>query len=257
MNQNRQWISFVLLTCLVLSACKRAEQSSYPHQAESLMENEKLPTMKVAQAVMVTVELDFGGKPPTIETALKSVERRSKPDDGQGRTFAILDAYGEPMPDGKLHISMHISTEKPGTAALVFRPTGKILWQTRILPSEFQPTGKQLMIMINDGQGRDYLLDGSMVKNSIMESIVRDRAVVLRDFWPDGAEREVTIIYSTCGCPVKVSCRRFGDATQRTKEMPVIFPDDPAVVSTIERLMGWQPPIASPGRVAENSRKAF
>src|SRR5262245_6005006 len=53
-------------------------------------------TMEVAKAVMVTVELDFDkGKVPSIADALKLVERQSKPDDGQGRTFSILDAYGE------------------------------------------------------------------------------------------------------------------------------------------------------------------
>ena len=32
-----------------------------------------LPTNEVAQAIMVTVELDFGGKPPSIKDALKAV----------------------------------------------------------------------------------------------------------------------------------------------------------------------------------------
>ncbi len=57
-------------------------------------------TMEVAEAVMVTVELDFGAKTPSIADALRSVDRRYQPDDGQGRTFAILDAYGEPTADG-------------------------------------------------------------------------------------------------------------------------------------------------------------
>src|SRR5262245_16386316 len=54
-----------------------------------------LTTNEVATAVMVTVELDFGGTPPSIRDALRQVERRSQPADGRGRTFAILDAYGE------------------------------------------------------------------------------------------------------------------------------------------------------------------
>jgi hypothetical protein len=78
--------------------------------------------MNVAQAVMVTAELDFGGTPPTIAEALQQIERGYAPDDGAGRTFAILDAYGEPTPDGKkLHISMHVSSEKPGTGMLKFK----------------------------------------------------------------------------------------------------------------------------------------
>src|SRR5580765_169582 len=58
----------------------------------------EIPTMPINQAVMVTVELDFGPKVPGIADALREVERRSTPDDGHGRTFAILDADGEPTP---------------------------------------------------------------------------------------------------------------------------------------------------------------
>ena len=42
-------------------------------------------TMEVAKAVMVTVELDFGSKVPTIGQALNEIERRYAPDDGAGR----------------------------------------------------------------------------------------------------------------------------------------------------------------------------
>jgi hypothetical protein len=59
------------------------------------------------------------------------------------------------------------------------------------------------------------------------------------EFWPDGAEREVTYIYSACGCPVKVVAKRVGDRTVRTKDTPVIFPDDPAAVAVITQLMRW------------------
>jgi hypothetical protein len=73
-----------------------------------------------------------------------------------------------------------------------------------------------------------------------MDTMVKGPGVSVRDFWPDGAEREVTFIYSMCGCPVKVMARRVGSHTVRTKELPVIFPDDPSAVATIERLMGWR-----------------
>jgi hypothetical protein len=76
-------------------------------------EDTNLTAMEVAQAVMVTAELDFSNKPPTIAQALLEIERHYEPADGRGRTFAILDAYGEPTTDGKLHISLHVSTEKP------------------------------------------------------------------------------------------------------------------------------------------------
>jgi hypothetical protein len=83
------------------------------------------------------------------------------------------------------------------------------------------------------------MIDGSNNPVSILDARVRDLGVPVRDFWPDGAEREVTFVYSACGCPVKVMARRAGERTVRTKELPVIFPDDPGAVSTISRLMGW------------------
>jgi hypothetical protein len=68
---------------------------------------------------------------------------------------------------------------------------------------------------------------------------VKEIGIPIRDFWPDGAEREMTFIYSACGCPVKVMARRVGERTERTKDTPVIFPDDPAVVTLIARIMTW------------------
>jgi len=200
--------------------------------------------MEVARAVMVTVELDFGSPVPSIADALRQIVRRHEPDDGHGRTFAILDAYGEPTAVGKLHLSMHVSTEKPGIGSLIFRRTGETLWKNKIVPSMQPPpssfAGKNLNIMLDDGKGKPYMLDGSKGATSIMEAIVRDVGVPVRDFWPDGEPREVTFFYSTCGCPVKVTARRIGDKTVRTTDLPVIFPDDPAVATTIGRLMGWQ-----------------
>jgi len=202
--------------------------------------------MEVAQAVMVTVELDFGANRPSIPQALREIERRYDPDDGQGRTFAILDAYGEPTTDGKLHISMHVSTEKPGLAALIFRRTGESLWKTRIVPATHPPTssfaGKNLFIMLDNEDGKSFLLKESEGATSILDAVVRDTGMPVQDFWPDAAERQVTFFYSACGCPVKILARRVGDKTVRTKELPVIFPDDPAVVATISRLMGWDSP---------------
>ena len=199
--------------------------------------------MEVAQSVMVTVELDFGAKLPGIAQALREIERRYDPDDGQGRTFAILDAYGEPTTDGKLHISMHVSAEKPGLGALVFRRTGESLWKTRIVPATHPPTssfaGKNLFIMLDNEEGKPFLLDGSKSTTSILDVVVRDTGMPVQDFWPDGAERQVTLFYSACGCPVKVMARRVGTKTVRTRELPVIFPDDAAIASTISRLMGW------------------
>ncbi|MBI1804858.1 MAG: hypothetical protein HY033_12970 [Ignavibacteriae bacterium] len=197
-------------------------------------------SMEVATAVMVTVELDFGSKTKKIADALQEIERRSVPDDGVGRTFAILDAYGEPTTDRKLHMSMHVSAEKAGVGKLVFRRTGEVLWNCRIVQEGKKPPAvKNLGIFIDDGHGNSLVLDGSKNPSSILEANVQGMKRPIRDIWPDGAVREVTFMYSACGCPVKVMVKRIGEKTKRTKELPVMFPDDPAVLAVIKQLMKW------------------
>ena len=196
-------------------------------------------SMEVNKAVMVTAELDFGPKGATIAQALSEIERRYQPADGVGRTFAILDAYGEPTPGGKLHISMHISSEKAGRGSLVFKRTGAVLWDSTITPVAGSSTAKNLTVLIGDQTGASWVVDGSSGAKSILDARLRDQSVAIRDFWPEAAEREVTLIYSACGCPVKVMARRLGERTVRTKDLPVIFPDDPAAVQTIATLMHW------------------
>jgi len=201
--------------------------------------------MAVNEAVMVTAELDFGPRVPSIAEALGQIERKHQPDAGTGRVFAILDAYGEPTPDGKkLHISMHVSSEKPGVGTLVFRRTGEVLWQSRVVlgtkTNAF--SGKNLKILLDDGSGKALMVDGSANPASILDARIKEGGVPVRNFWPDAAEREVTFLYSACGCPVKVLARRKGEETVRTRELPVIFPDDPAVAQVIARLMGWKTP---------------
>lgn len=212
--------------------------------AEKLAKAPRMMTMEVNQAIMVTVELDFGKKIPSILEALRQIHRIHQPADGQGRTFAVIDAYGEPTPAGKLHLSMHVSTEKPGTGALVFSRTGEILWQSKIEPTK-KPgasafTGKNLTIYIDNGKGETFQVDGTGNPSSILEAKLKESGKPVKSFWPDGALREVTFIYSACGCPVKVMVKRTGDRTVRTKDQPVIFPDDPVVVSAIQNLMRWQ-----------------
>ena len=202
----------------------------------------EIPAMNINQAVMVTVELEFGPVIPSIAEALREVERRSKPDDGRGRTFAILDAYGEPTPAGKLHISMHVSSEKPGLGSLVFRRTGEVLWQSRIVNTNTQTapfTGKNLLILIDNGEGKTFTVDGSANPASILDASIKEMGIPVRVFWPEAAEREVTFIYSACGCPVKAQVKREGERTIRTKELPLMFPDDPAAVQVISKLMQW------------------
>ena len=194
--------------------------------------------MQVAQAVMVTSDLDFPGGVPSIADALSQIERRYEPADGSGRTFAILDAYGEPSARNKLHISMHVSSEKPGKGSLIFKPTGKVLWQGNIVGSSPAPP-KNLLIYVADAAGTSWIVDGSGNPASVLDAKLRDKDMRVRDLWPDGAEREITFVYSACGCPVKAMVQRVGDRTARTKELPVLFPDDPSAVQVISRLMRW------------------
>lgn len=196
-------------------------------------------TMEVNKAVMVTAELDFGPQVPSIAQALKEIDRKYQPADGQGRTFAVLDAYGERTPSGKLHISMHVSSEKAGRGALVFRRTGEILWDSEITHVPGATSGKNLVVYIGDDKHGKWMVDGSGGATSVLEAKLRDQPVAVKDFWPDGTEREITFVYSACGCPVSVMARHVGNRTVRTSELPVIFPDDPAALDTITTLMKW------------------
>jgi len=211
--------------------------------AEKLAKAPKMMTIEVNQAIMVTVELDFGKKLPAIAEALREIQRIHQPADGKGRTFAVIDAYGESTPGGKLHLSMHVSTEKPGTGALVFSRTGEVLWQGNIVPAKNPNsstfTRKNLTIYIDNGKGETFQVDGSGNPNTILEAKLKDLGRSVKSFWPDGSEREVTFVYSACGCPVKVMAKRVGNRTIRTKDQPLIFPDDPAAVATIQKLMRW------------------
>jgi hypothetical protein len=191
---------------------------------------------------MVTVELDFGPRLPSIADALKEVERHYEPADGRGRTFAILDAYGGPTEDGKkLHISMHVSTEKPGLASLIFKRTGEVLWKSKIVSTNANYfSGKNLLILFTDKDGKTFTVDGSSNPASILDANLKEAGVPINVLWPDGEEREFTYIYSACGCPVKVMVKRVGYTTQRASDTPVIFPDDPAAVDLIRQLMGWR-----------------
>lgn len=206
-------------------AAPASEQSTPPSE---------LVTMEVAKSVMVTVELDLGKKTPTIAEALSQVERRYQPDDGQGRTFAVLDAYGEPTPDGKLHMSMHLSSEKPGGGQLIFKKTGEVLWRAKINPTSMPIQPKTLTIIVGE-----FTVDGSTKPNFIFDATVKPGDRPVRDIWPDGQERDMTFIYSACGCPVHVQTKRTGDRTVRVKDMPVVFPDDPEAVALITKFMRW------------------
>src|SRR5436190_11246727 len=48
--------------------------------------------MEAAHSIMVTHILDFGDRVPSPGEAIQYIDRLSKPDDGVGRTFSILEA---------------------------------------------------------------------------------------------------------------------------------------------------------------------
>jgi hypothetical protein len=237
---------FIVVTLLVAGAVvfalNRKTSPAPAAKPQTSAAEADLPSMEVNQAVMVTVELDFGPTLPSIAQAIREIERRHQPQDGTGRVFAILDAYGEPTADGKkLHMSMHVSSEKPGIGSLIFKRTGEVLWSSRIVPTTNSSrfAGNALTIFIDDGAGKLFTVDGSGNPSSVLEATIKEAGLPLGQLWPEGAEREVTFIYSACGCPVKVMCRRVGDRTMRTKDLPVIFPDDPSAVTLITQLMRW------------------
>src|SRR6266571_1320115 len=179
-----------VLAALACFGCGKSEPAKQtltnPAPAPAPIEQPKpaseLVTMDVAKAVMVTVELDFGPKVPTIAEAITQVERRYQPDDGIGRTFAILDAYGEPTPDGKLlHISMHVSSEKPGLGWLIFKRTGEVLWRGRINPISTPIPPKNLTILLDNGKGSTLTVDASTNPSSIIEARVKPGDLPVRD----------------------------------------------------------------------------
>jgi len=93
--------------------------------------------------------------------------------------------------------------------------------------------------LIDSGRGTTYTVDGSSNPASIIDAKVKPGDLPVKDVWPDGESRELTFIYSACGCPVKVLVKRAGDRTARVKDTPVIFPDDPSAVQLISKLMRW------------------
>ncbi|MFM1770505.1 MAG: hypothetical protein RJA22_3034 [Verrucomicrobiota bacterium] len=199
--------------------------------------------MDTAQSVVITQDLDFGTARPTLAEALAQIDRLSTPDDGRGRTFAILEAFnGEWQPDGKMRVSLRISTEKPGLARVVFRRTNTELWKSRVTLATNKPPFQagQLRILFDNGDGKTYNVDGSTNPATILDAMLKEPGLPVSMAWPDGAERELSFIYSSCGCPIKVACRRVGARTERTKAASqVIFPDDPAALAVINRLMAW------------------
>ncbi|MCX6275799.1 MAG: hypothetical protein NTV09_11400 [Bacteroidetes bacterium] len=204
----------------------------------------KVDSMMLQESVMVTVEENFGPTALTIADALFLIERKYSPFDNQGRTFAILDAYGNKLPDGRMHISMHISSEKAGGAQLILSSTGKVLWNCKIYPKKDGTkvaAQKQLNIYIERENEKDkyYTVDGSGNPATIFNCKLNETKASVNDYWKDNTVKEFIFIYSACGCPVHVKFLRKGNKTVFQSGDNVIFPDDSAVLAVIRRLMAW------------------
>ena len=196
------------------------------------------------ESVMVTIEENFGPNVKSIADALQLIERKYDPFDKQGRTFAILDAYGNKLPDGRMHISMHISSEKAGGAQLIHKTSGKLLWNCKIYPKKDGTkiaAAKQLMIYIERENEKDkyYTVDGSGNPASIYDCKLDETNQSLNDYWKNNTVKEFIFIYSACGCPVHAKFLRMGFKSIYQSGDNVIFPDDPAVLSMLHKLMAW------------------
>jgi len=199
-------------------------------------------TMEAAQSVVVTHDLELAPGVTTLADVMRDIERHSKADNGGGRTFAILEAFnGAIQPDGKMRVSLRVSTEKPGLGGITYKRMAEPLWKCHITPATHKPpfTGGNLTIYFDVGDGKTYTVDGSTGPPSILAAMLKEPGVQIGQIWPDGETREVTFVYSACGCPIKVKCSRAGERTVRTDPTQVIFPDDPAAMQVINPLMKW------------------
>ena len=208
----------------------------------SIASTNGIATMEAAQSVMVVKDLGFGRQQPSLEDVVRDIERRSQPEDGHGRTFAILEVFTQSdLETSNLNLCIHISSEKPGIGQIIYRRTGQELWKIRITPSTNKPsfTGGELKVYFDAGDGKTFTVDGSTGPSSILTATLKEPGVQVGQVWPEGEVRELTFIYSACGCPIKVKCRRAGERTVRTDTAQVIFPDDPAAMQVINALMKW------------------
>ena len=71
-------------------------------------------------------------------------------------------------------MSMHVSSEKPGMGTLKFKRTGELLWRGRFGNPGDAPAGqKNLTIYLANGQGGNYVLDGSRGGSSVLDVFLR------------------------------------------------------------------------------------
>ena len=205
----------------------------------------KADSMEIEESVMVTIEENFGPGVSTIAEAINLIERKYQPFDNAGRTFAILDAYGNKMADGRMHVSMHISSEKVGAGQLILKTSKKVVWNCKFIPKK---DGKKVsgnkaltIYMEQDGEnkGKFFTADGSANPSDIFVCKIKETGKSIDETWKDGSVKEFIFIYSACGCPVHAKFIRNGKRTYIQNNDSVIFPDDPGLITILHNLMKY------------------
>ena len=253
----RWWITalisaaIAIVVVLLLNSCGQQTPASEKaplgsitnkHAASPFDNTNGMATLEAAKSIVVVKDLGFGRQAPSLEAVMRDIQRHSRPEDGIGRTFAILEAFTQPdLTTSNLNLCLRVSTEKPGLAAITYRRTGQELWKSRVTPATDKPqfTGGALTIYYDVGDGKTYTVDGSTNPSSILTATLKEPGVQIGQIWPDGEVREMTFVYSACGCPIKVKCRRDGERTVRIDTTQLLFPDDPAAMQIINALMKW------------------
>lgn len=232
-----------LCSCEQRPATSTASTGSAAASPAQTVADTNTPPMEAAQSVVVTHDLESGPTAPSLADMVLQLDRRHHPTDGAGRTFAILEAFTQPGADaGKFRLSLRVSTEEPGVGEIIFRRTGQSLWKNRITAALKKPSfnAGSLTILFQAEDGKSFTVDGSANPQSIFDATLKEAAIPVGQAWPEGEVRDLAFIYSACGCPIHVKCRRVGDRTVRTEAATqMIFPDDPAVLQVINSLMRW------------------
>ncbi len=204
-----------------------------------------LDSMDIEESVMVNIEENFGPGINTVAQALNLIERKYTPFDNVGRTFAILEVKGEKMKDGKMRLSIFLSSEKVGRGQLILKTNKKILWNCKFLPKDDgkKATGTKALTIYVEQTGVDkgkYLTaDGSTNPADIFVCKIKENGKIIGDYWKDGSVLEFIFIYSACGCPVHVKFVRYGNRCILQNTSNVFFPDDPEVITILRNLMKY------------------
>lgn len=206
-------------------------------------QNTETESLPIEEQTEVIVEENFGSQVKTVEQALALIERKYAPYDKTGRTFAILEATGNKIAGGKMHLNIRLSSEKVGMGKLVLKNSKKVLWQCNFTAKDDgRKTANAKALTINveqDVAGRKqfFTTDGSNNPANIFASILKENGKTVNETWEDGTVKEVIFIYSACGCPVHVKFLRKGNSAIQLDKNQIIFPDDLEIAKLIQQLM--------------------